>query len=152
MLIIKTIEGFKQVVAPDIDIYEYATATGGTVMDDSEFVEPPKTEEQIKADIAARRYEAEVGGIVVREVFVDTDRDSQALITGAAVSAMLDSTYVCRWKTPDGFVSFSSTALISIAQQVRAHVQSCFDREDTLLMALEGGTYDESMLQEGWPT
>lgn len=52
MLIIKTIEGLKQVVAPDIDIYEYAAVNGGTVMDDSEFVEPPKTDEQIKADIA----------------------------------------------------------------------------------------------------
>lgn len=54
MLIIKTPEGLKQVVAPDIDIYEYAAANGGTVMDDSEFVDPPKTEEQIKAEIIAR--------------------------------------------------------------------------------------------------
>ncbi|MFJ7281845.1 tail fiber assembly protein [Pseudomonas sp. NPDC099000] len=52
MLIIKTIEGFKQVVAPDVNIYEYAAANGGTVMDDSEFVELPRTEDQIKADIA----------------------------------------------------------------------------------------------------
>ncbi|MFJ2362438.1 tail fiber assembly protein [Pseudomonas sp. NPDC087697] len=54
MLIIKTAEGFKQVVAPDIDIHEYAAANGGTVMDDSDFVELPKTDEQVKADIAAQ--------------------------------------------------------------------------------------------------
>lgn len=151
MLIIRTPEGHKQVVAPEIDIYEYAAANGGTVIDDSEYVEPAKTEGQMKADIAARRYESEVRGIMVNEVFVDTGRDSQALITGAALSAMLDSTYICRWKTPDGFVSLAAPALISIAQQVREHVQACFDREDSLLTALEQGTYSEVMLSEGWP-
>lgn len=54
MLIIKTVEGFKQVVAPDIDIYEYAAANGGTVMDDSDFIEPPKTEEQVRADAVSQ--------------------------------------------------------------------------------------------------
>lgn len=52
MLIIRTPEGYKQVVAPEIDIYEYAEINGGTVMDDSEYVEPPKTEAELKADIA----------------------------------------------------------------------------------------------------
>jgi hypothetical protein len=53
MLIIKTPEGLKQVVAPGIDIYEYAAANGGTVMDDSEFVEPPKTCDQLTAETVA---------------------------------------------------------------------------------------------------
>jgi hypothetical protein len=52
MLIIRTPEGYKQVVAPEIDIYEYAAANGGTVMDDSEYFEPAKTEAELKIDIA----------------------------------------------------------------------------------------------------
>ena len=112
---------------------------------------PQPTFDEIKGLIAARRYQAEVGGITINDVFVDTGRDSQALITGAALSAMLDSTYVCRWKTPAGFVSLDATSLIAIAQQVRAHVQACFDREEDLLIAVAGSSYTDAMLQEGWP-
>lgn len=106
---------------------------------------------QLKADIAARRYKAETQGIVVDGTFINTERDSQALITGAALSAFMDNTYVCRWKTPDGFIDLDSTSLINISQVMRKHVQACFDREDVLVTALENGTYTESMLEEGWP-
>ena len=47
MLIIKTAEGLKQAVSPDMDIYEYAAATGGTVMNDWEFVEPQRSREEL---------------------------------------------------------------------------------------------------------
>lgn len=113
---------------------------------------PKSTPDQRKAFIAARRFEAETAGITVNGVLIDTGRDSQALITGAALSAMLDSSYVCNWKTPDGPVELSAQSLIAIAQQVRAHVQLCFDREFELLAALDGGSYTDSMLDEGWPT
>ncbi|MEX5582776.1 phage tail protein [Pseudomonas lurida] len=55
MLIIKTVDGLKQVVAPDVDIYEYAAATGGTVMDDSNFVELPRSPEELASDERAWR-------------------------------------------------------------------------------------------------
>ena len=63
---------------------------------------PPPVE--YPAIIATRRWQAEVAGITVNGMQVDTGRDSQALITGAAVSAMLDPTYSVRWKTAAGFV------------------------------------------------
>ena len=82
-----------------------------------------------RAEIAAARWEAETAGIDVNGFTVRTDRESQALITGAALKAMQDSTYSCRWKTESGFVELTAPQILAIADAVRAHVQSCFDRE-----------------------
>src|SRR5690606_10227179 len=88
------------------------------------------------AAIAARRWQAETAGITVNGTAIDTGRDSQALITGAAVSAMLDPSYSVRWKTPAGFIELQGQQIIAMATAVRAHVQACFDREAELLDAL----------------
>jgi hypothetical protein len=48
------------------------------------------------ADIAAARYEAETGGITVSGMAIQTDRESQGLITGAALAATIDPAYTCR--------------------------------------------------------
>jgi len=104
------------------------------------------------ARIADRRYQAETAGITRNGMFIDTGRDSQALITGAALSAMIDSTYVCNWKTSDGFVQLDAPTLIGIAQAIRAHVQACFDREAALLTAVDNGSFVEDMLAGGWPS
>lgn len=108
---------------------------------------------QVRAEsIAATRYDHETAGIIVSGTSIDTGRDSQALITGAALSAVIDSTYICNWKTVNGTVSLTATQLIAIATAVRAHVQACFDREAALLAAVTAGTYTDAMLTEGWPT
>lgn len=103
------------------------------------------------AMIAARRWQAETGGAVVEGMPLDTGRDSQALITGAAVSAMLDSNYTVRWKTQSGFVELNAEQIIAVASAVRAHVQACFDREAELLAALDADDFTPAMLEEGWP-
>lgn len=105
----------------------------------------------IKQRIAASRFVAETAGITAGGRIVDTGRDSQGLITGAAFAATLDPAYVCRWKTPTGFVELDAPTLIATASAVRAHVQACFDREAELLAALADGTFADSMLKEGWP-
>lgn len=121
---------------------------------DGAFHEPvvlAPTAEEVRAMIAARRFQAETAGIVIDGSAIDTGRDSQALITGAAVSAMLDTNYSCQWKTPSGFIELTSQQIIAIASEVRAHVQACFDREAELLAAVSAGTFTESQLDEGWP-
>ena len=105
----------------------------------------------VKARIADRRYLAETGGILVNDMQIDTGRDSQAMITGAALSALIDDTYVCRWKTPTGFVTLNASTLLSVSQAMRRHVQACFDREDELVTAVSDGTFTDAMLEEGWP-
>lgn len=90
-----------------------------------------------RAEIAAARWEAETAGIDVNGFTVRTDRESQALITGAALKAMQDSEYSCRWKGVEGFIELTAPQILAIADAVRAHVQGCFDREAELLPLIE---------------
>ena len=96
----------------------------------------PMTLDEAKAakkdEIAAARYAAEIAGVAVGGVTVRTDRESQALITGAALKALQDAEYVCSWKTDAGFVELSAPQILAIADAVRAHVQECFDHERAL--------------------
>lgn len=101
--------------------------------------------------IAARRYQAEAAGISVGGMPVATDRDSQGLINGAALSAFMDDTYTCNWKTADGFVKLDAKTILAVARAVRNHVQACFDREGELVSAVQAGTYKPEMLDQGWP-
>ena len=125
------------------------------MIDWSQLVTAEDKAEQAKevqiAVIAARRYVAETAGIEVAGIHIDTGRDSQSLITGAALNAVIDPAYVCNWKTPSGFVQLDAQTLLGVATTLRAHVQAAFDREAELLAALEDGTFTESMLGEGWP-
>lgn len=102
--------------------------------------------------IAARRYQAQVAGTTLNGMPIDTSTDSQALITGAALAAVLDSTYVCRWKMADGTrVELDAKMIIAVASAVRDHIQACYDREDELLTAVADGTFTDAMLDQGWP-
>lgn len=90
-----------------------------------------------RAEIAAARYEQEIAGVVLNGVTVRTDRESQALITGAALKAMQDPDYSCKWKAQNGFIELSAAEIIAIADAVRAHVQAAFDREADLAPLVE---------------
>lgn len=105
----------------------------------------------LSAVVAAERYRREGVGIAVDGFAIDTSRDGQSLIAGAAVSAILDPAYKCNWKTGAGFVERNASQLVEIATAVRAHVQACFDRERDLLLAIEAGEYQAEMLVMGWP-
>ena len=67
--------------------------------------------------IAARRYSAETAGTTVEGMPIDTGRDSQGLITGAALAAMLGPAYSIRWKTVAGYGN-SATGCTSVARSV----------------------------------
>ena len=97
--------------------------------------------ERKRSEIAAARFEAETSGIDG----IKTDRESQALITGAALKAMQDSEYSCRWKGVNGFIELTAPQILAIADAVRAHVQACFDREAELLPLIEAATSQEEL-------
>lgn len=137
-----------------------AAISGGYAVVDGVLTAPvPPTKAELKASakeqapalIAAARYAHETGGIAINGMQIDTGRDSQALITGAALGALIDSAVTVNWKTTDGWVKLDAPTVIAIAQAVRAHVQACFDREATLVAMVADDTYAESMLAEGWP-
>lgn len=108
---------------------------------------------QKKAEIAAARYNAETAGTMVHGVLIDTGRDSQALITGAAVAAMLNENYSLNWKTDAGFIHLSAPEIIAVAQAVRAHVQACFDREGELVALVDTAETKEDLdeIIISWP-
>lgn len=93
-----------------------------------------------KAEIAEARYAAEIAGVAVGGFAVRTDRESQSLITGAALKATQDATYTCRWKTESGFVTLDSATVIAVADAVRSHVQGCFDAEDAKCVLIDAAT------------
>ena len=99
-----------------------------------------------KAELAEARWQAEVSGVNG----IRTDRESQALITGAALKAMQDSEYTCRWKTETGFVELTAAQILAIADAVRAHVQGCFDRESELLTLVDAATTPEELEEISW--
>lgn len=101
--------------------------------------------ERKRSEIAAARWEAETAGIDVSGFTVRTDRESQALVTGAALKAMQDSEYSCRWKTESGFVELTSLQISAVADAVRAHVQACFDHEAELLTLIEAAESPEEL-------
>lgn len=101
--------------------------------------------------IAERRYRAEIGGVTVSGMPIDTGRDSQGLITGAALQAIIDPEYALQWKTSGGFVELAGQQILGVASAVRAHVQDCFNREAALLDAVADGSFGAQMLDEGWP-
>ncbi|WP_341522219.1 DUF4376 domain-containing protein [Pseudomonas sp. G.S.17] len=107
--------------------------------------------EQWTTQIAARRYTAEIAGTTIDGMPIDTGRDSQGLITGAAVQAIIDPEYSLHWKTSAGFVELTGQQILGVASMVRAHVQACFNREAALLDAVAEGTITAAMLDEGWP-
>lgn len=103
-----------------------------------------------RAEIAAARYAQETGGLALNGMTIRTDRESQSLITGAALKAMQDSTYSCRWKTESGFVELTAQQILAIADAVRAHVQSCFDHEADLTALIDAAETGEEVEAITW--
>ncbi len=103
-----------------------------------------------KAEIAQARYNAEIAGVTINGVSIKTDRESQGLITGAALKALQDNTYTCKWKGIDGFVELTAPQIIAVADAVRAHVQSCFDHEAELLPLVETATTEAELEAISW--
>ena len=134
-----------------IELPEGSPVAAGWRYDGAVFSEPEPAVADWPSLIAARRYEAEIGGIEIAGMRVATDDRSKLLINGAALESMIDPAYVMQWKTPAGFVELDAAQVLAVARAVRAHVQACFDREAELLMAVASGSISDQMLQEGWP-
>lgn len=111
----------------------------------------PELKIRKKQEIATARYEEEISGIVFDGYQIATDRDSQSLITGAALAAMQDSSYSARWKTTTGsFINLNADQILTVAQAVRVHVQSCFDHEAELLPLIEAATTEAELNVVKW--
>lgn len=96
--------------------------------------------------LAERRWQVEVGGIEVGGSRIATDRESQAMMTGAVAYCGMDPQASIRWKTADGFVTIDGAALQVIAIAVGRHVQACFAREAELSELIDSATDATSLV------
>ena len=102
------------------------------------------------AELASARYAQETGGLALNGMTIRTDRESQALITGAALKASTDESYVCRWKTVEGFVELTAAQIIAVADAVRDHVQASFDHEAELVALVDAAETVEELEAIVW--
>lgn len=117
---------------------------------------PADLKAEKKAAVAKLRYEKETGGISASGVLVKTDRESQAMLTGAWVRVQQEPTALIDWKADSGWVQIGKPTVESLAVAVGAHVQACFTAEKSHSEAIEAlpdtvaaiEAYDITI---GWP-
>lgn len=108
------------------------------------------------AALAERRWQAETGGTTVAGTPIKTDAQSTGKITAAYVQATANPSFTARWKVDTGiFVTLDAATIMAIGDAVTAHVQACFDREDTLTTAILAAEDISALaaidIGAGWP-
>ena len=100
---------------------------------------PPVTKADLSADLAAYRYEQEVGGVSLPNgMEVRTDRETRASIT-EAVNALEAGLMIAPipWKLATGWADLTHNDLKGIAAAVAAHVQACFAAERAVQVQID---------------
>jgi hypothetical protein len=92
---------------------------------------PPPSREHTVAVLtgyaSTKRFEVETGGITLGKMTIATDRESQARLAAAWVTAKHEPSTVFHWKLPDGtFAELSAESVSMMAAAVAAHVQACY--------------------------
>lgn len=91
----------------------------------------------LKEYAALARFRAETGGLVTAGIKVATDRQSQAMISGACLMAQANPAFTTQWKAEDGtFVTITAAEIVAMAQAVAAHVSACFSTEAALVAGI----------------
>jgi hypothetical protein len=95
----------------------------------------------LNAYTATKRWEREVGGIVVGGLDVATDDRSKIMISGARMKADKDPAFTAQWKCPDGsFITLDAATIIHASDAVLDHVNDCFSIEADVLAAIGDGS------------
>lgn len=111
---------------------------------------------ETKANVAERRWQAEVGGADFNGLRLATDRTSQAMVAGASMLAEVRPELLIDWKTQDGWVQISNGQIASLSLVVGLHVQACFRRERELNDEVDAAQTIADILAiditTGWPS
>ena len=100
--------------------------------------------------LRADRYREETSGVSAGDVTIATDRESQAMITGAALMALQDPTYTCEWQGSNGWTDLTAAEVIGVAQLVRDHVQRCFAKCRALELQVAAAETEEQLEAIAW--
>lgn len=106
--------------------------------------------------LADLRWRRETAGVVVGGVMVKTDRESQALLTGAYLQASRNPAFAVRYKVAKGqHIAIDAAGILAVGDAAVAHVQGCFAREGDLageIMAAKSVTALSKIdIAAGWP-
>lgn len=118
-----------------------------------------KPKEDIKKDVSRKRYEIEVGSVVVANNKYATDRESQTKYVAVAVDiqkqANVDS-WSITWKTTENsFVNLNANQMLQVINDVRTHVQQCFDKEAEYYQLIDTANtvvLETTDFSAGWPS
>lgn len=110
----------------------------------------PATLSEVKtaklAEIAAARYEREVGGTVLNGNPVDTDREMQSKIAGAMAAFQAGFITSVDWKFGGStFVTLTGEQVQAVARAVTQHVQECFTWERFMVDRVNAATTIEEV-------
>ena len=127
------------------------TANIGDLWDGESFSEPiiSATIDERLIELAALRYTKETSGITVNGTEILTDRESQAMISGAYCACLIDPARIINFKGANGWIQLSASEITAIASAVADHVQACFTREKELAELLHADINTD--LTTGWP-
>ncbi|MEI2387472.1 DUF4376 domain-containing protein [Breoghania sp. JC706] len=116
--------------------YEWDEASGTWIA----LSRPAPTADDLKAHLAALRFDVETGGLTVGTMEIATDRDSQGKILAARVKAADDPDFTTTWKALNGWFVLDATAIVALSDAVLAHVAACFSAEESTAQAVDAGT------------
>lgn len=104
------------------------------------------------AELAAKRYAFETGGVNLNGTTFSTDRQTQATITGALVGMSNGMLQSIDWKANDThWVTLTAAQMQELAQTVADHVQTSFSLEKTLAAQVAAAQTVEEVQAIGWP-
>lgn len=104
--------------------------------------------------VADKRWRIETGGVMVGGAQIATDRQSQAMITGAHAFALSNPGTPIKFKSGGAFVTLDAPTMIAIAQAVAAHVQEAFATEADVLAGIASGEITTAAAVDAvvWPS
>lgn len=132
--------------------YQYSLNKDGQIIEQDTSPDLEELKAAKRAEIAAARYAEEISGITLYGAQIRTDRESQALITGAALAATIDENYAVTWKVKNGFVTLTAEQIVAVAQAVRMHVEACFNQEAELQAEIDAAVSAEEVAAITWIT
>jgi len=106
---------------------------------------------EILSRVATKRYQCEQLGCLWEGHNIPTDDRNRMVTLELKSAAKADPLYTANYKKKDGWITLSNADIIDLSATVRKYIQDCFDREYELYQHVQAWTYDESMLNEGWP-
>lgn len=117
-----------------------------------------KSKREIKQLVSNKRFEVEVGGVVVGNNVYATDRGTQSkyVVVGYEIQQSNTETWSVIWKARYGnFITLNATEMTEVINSVRNHVQQCFNKEKEyydLIDTANNEVLESTDFSAGWPS